>query len=916
MSTIREEDEVALHNDAVLGEFFDFGNATAPETHVDDQPHAWVSGYSTPSLSAEHSHHDENSGSKVTHNTTIADQNEDDSPDYTKFSDWIPRYVQPDEACDYCRSRQLQCYMSWGKLTCTACDTLWRQCSFVHVNADSQDPDRRDSTQLNLGLVDTLHSVTEDACQEKGALTGVRPLRSKGGATASSRPEDSSKKSSTRFSRASIKLLRQWLDAHSNNPYPTEDEKAELCTLTGLRHAQINTWLANARRRGKAKANSAGNLSPSLQPSTPAIGIPSSANINVTSWENMNPLDRWKHSPPQNEPAPLTAIADAIDAGYLPPHSDANTPSTLGYRGLGSGLESSRNSSSNRRAPSITSLEQSTSISYSAGSSAAWSGSHESYGSFSSFGSGLNGKKDRRRHRKVSQASAKLRKDDAKKRIFQCTFCTDTFKSKYDWTRHEKSLHISLEKFICCPLGPQVTDPNTGVQVCAYCLDPEPTPEHLEKHGHQQCNEKSKDSRTFYRKDHLRQHVRLVHDSKLLPHMDAWRVEAKFVNSRCGFCGERFTVWQERVDHLAAHFKDGLKMQSWKGCRGLDPEVAATVSSAMPPYLIGVETFSLDPFSATQNTMSTSAIKAKHIEAGGSSKATCWEILTVRLGRFCKEQSDKGVVLTDEAIQRQARIILYDSDDPWEQTAADNPEWLDLFKKAHGLDYIPTTIGGQGKCVPSDLEWYQDLGIRIPFNVQLQHSGHSMPPPIGAEVAPHQKDAVEQSGQPEPSVTCPKSYVGYSTVTLLPERAALFETMTSPCAGPAVSGQPLDASPSGSDPCSASNTQQGQCPPAGATTSAAESLLESNGYYTQRDIMCGLGMNPQTAMMYGPGLAGKTVPMIIDPSNVRYTHESFPNPTPESFSLANAAAGADEMMTDVQMADLNFDEVFNMMGFF
>lgn len=486
------------------------------------------------------------------------DQTENQSPDYSKFSDWIPKFVQPDEPCEYCRNRGLSCFQAWGKLTCTACDTLWRQCSFVHIKTAQENTDRHDSTQLTLGLVDTLHSVAEDECQEHGGLTGVRPLRSKGGANVGTRTDDASRKSTTRFSRAAIKILKQWLEAHSDNPYPKEDEKAELCTLTGLRYAQINTWLANARRRNKAKSRSADNLSPSLRPSTPAIGIPASNNIDVTSWENMNPLDRWKHSPPQNEPAPLTAIADAIDSGYLPTHSDANTPSTLGYRGLGSGLESSRNSShSNRRAPSMTSLDHSTSLSQSNGSSAAWSGSHESLGSFSSFGSGLNGKRDRRRRRRAPKACLKNSKEDAAKRIYQCTFCTDTFKAKYDWTRHEKSLHISLVKFICCPLGPAVTDHHTGVKTCAYCLAPEPTPEHLEEHGHQQCNEKNQESRVFYRKDHLRQHMRLVHNSEALPHMDDWRVEAKFVNSRCGFCNERFTVWQDRVDHLAAHFKVG-----------------------------------------------------------------------------------------------------------------------------------------------------------------------------------------------------------------------------------------------------------------------------------------------------------------------------------------------------------------------
>ena len=63
---------------------------------------------------------------------------------------------------------------------------------------------------------------------------------------------------------------------------------------------------------------------------------------------------------------------------------------------------------------------------------------------------------------------------------------------------------------------------------------------------------------------------------------------------------------------------------------------------------------------------------------------------------------------------------MYDSDDTWNQTAADNPEWLDLFKKAHGLDFIPSAVGGQGEQVPEDLETYGDLGLRIPFAVQLQ----------------------------------------------------------------------------------------------------------------------------------------------------------------------------------------------------
>lgn len=69
--------------------------------------------------------------------------------------------------------------------------------------------------------------------------------------------------------------------------------------------------------------------------------------------------------------------------------------------------------------------------------------------------------------------------------------------------------------------------------------------------------------------------------------------------------------------------------------------------------------------------------------------ATCWEILTLRLGRFARQHVEKhgAGTVSDEMLQTEARSILYgEPDDPWNQTAADNPEWLSLFKKAHGLD--------------------------------------------------------------------------------------------------------------------------------------------------------------------------------------------------------------------------------------
>lgn len=226
-----------------------------------------------------------------------------------------------------------------------------------------------------------------------------------------------------------------------------------------------------------------------------------------------------------------------------------------------------------------------------------------------------------------------------------------------------------------------------------------------------------------------------MHGCEMTSSMESWKSVAVNINSRCGFCAQRFSVWQDRVDHLTAHFKAGAKMTSWRGCRGLDPAVAAQVTNAMPPYLIGTESKSPVPYSATnRSTWRMSSFGAHEYTSGvlqtdhetvaeshnSAGRATCWEILTVRLGKYANEMTRKGETITDEMLQAAARRFLYDDDDAWNQTAADNPEWLDLFKKAHGLDIIPSRIGGQGHQIPQDLETYGDLGLRIPFSVQLQ----------------------------------------------------------------------------------------------------------------------------------------------------------------------------------------------------
>lgn len=258
------------------------------------------------------------------------------------------------------------------------------------------------------------------------------------------------------------------------------------------------------------------------------------------------------------------------------------------------------------------------------------------------------------------------------------------------------------------------------------------------------------------------------HGCTMTQSMEFWKSEVQVINSRCGFCAKTFTKWQDRADHLAKEFRNGATMRDWKGCRGLDPHVSQHVTNAMPPYLIANESKSPFPFSATNSasmkhpnlrieqpdlevlipsnfdnssrtktawddnptsaddrTLNTSSQTASP-NRSPHRYATCWEILTLRLGCFAREHMEKHgpQSVTDAMLQSEARRILYDADDPWEQTAADNPEWLNLFRKAHGLDLTrPHAISN----MYSHHEVLEDLGLgthaKLDRSFDLSHFG-------------------------------------------------------------------------------------------------------------------------------------------------------------------------------------------------
>lgn len=43
-------------------------------------------------------------------------------------------------------------------------------------------------------------------------------------------------------------FLKDWLHRHSDHPYPSEEEKKQLCHATGLSMSQVSNWMINVSR--------------------------------------------------------------------------------------------------------------------------------------------------------------------------------------------------------------------------------------------------------------------------------------------------------------------------------------------------------------------------------------------------------------------------------------------------------------------------------------------------------------------------------------------------------------------------------------------------------------------------------------------------------------------------------------------
>ncbi|KUL90236.1 hypothetical protein ZTR_02096 [Talaromyces verruculosus] len=636
-----------------------------------------------------------------------------DIPEPTPGSQY-PMFRSP-LPCDFCRQMGFDCFLiQRGILAagCTCCVSLYRQCSFTHAKTPGK-------------YLHTLHPVGEDDVTSTGGLTGRRALKSVG-STKFDHLESRGRKSGARFSRDAIRVLKNWLSEHWQHPYPNEAEKDALKERTGLKRSQIANWLANARRRGKVLP-----ATRDTSPTPGALDIPGSTRTSSTSsttsnsssstleYALMTPLERWKHSPPEHEAASTSAIIRAMASASLPPPSPSHVqqqqqqqayyPPTMSGNGRSFSRKtgSSNDSTLSFQAPSVSSYETENRSSISDYSFASAFSHRSSQPSLNSAD-----RKERRRRRKQMPPVPTFDRQPVRgARIFQCTFCTDSFPAKYDWQRHEKSVHLALEKWTCAPHGGVMTT-SDGKKACAFCRAPNPTESHLETHNYLTCQEKTVQERTFYRKDHLNQHLRLMHDVKYDSSMDQWRSTTNEIKSRCGLCDTNFTTWKERVDHIAQHFKNGADMSKWKGDWGFEPYVQRLVENSIPPYLIASERANLNQERAGGPKKATSAF------AGSPSAPllvpadeTSFTRLESELKAYIGGQLLDGNTPTDKEIQDQARLIVYGSNDPWNQTCADNVVWLSVLKRDCGMEDLPGLEN-------TNLE---DLEMQPPFAGRMQH---------------------------------------------------------------------------------------------------------------------------------------------------------------------------------------------------
>ena len=259
-----------------------------------------------------------------------------------------------------------------------------------------------------------------------------QPHRTQSPRSSIQRKNNQSKRQSTRFTSQQIHVLKIWLRQNAHSPYPSAAEKERLALQTKLTTRQIEVWFSNARKRNQSLVTDV---------HMPASGDPSFSH-------GQTPMERYLSSSDEEEAASSYHIECAW-LGWDKTNTLLREEDSI-FRDDVLSLDPTPDQSD---AFSVLSQELCP-MPYHRVSSAS------SMGSAASFGS----RQGRRRH-----ASYSSQADLGSKRLHPCAHCPKKFKTAYDCRRHEKSIHLGTERWMC--RLHEVDMPQTGPELPSAASD-------------------------------------------------------------------------------------------------------------------------------------------------------------------------------------------------------------------------------------------------------------------------------------------------------------------------------------------------------------------------------------------------------------------------------------------------------------
>jgi hypothetical protein len=118
-----------------------------------------------------------------------------------------------------------------------------------------------------------------------------------------------------------------------------------------------------------------------------------------------------------------------------------------------------------------------------------------------------------------------------------------------------------------CILCIKSLDDEEGNPLCQFCLAPISVSTNNKQH-YLQC-QKARNGRHIFagaREGRFKHHLKRQHGlAGIAAEQSTWAFDVQGDwPSECGFCGDQFSSWQDRINHIAAHFREGVDISSWR----------------------------------------------------------------------------------------------------------------------------------------------------------------------------------------------------------------------------------------------------------------------------------------------------------------------------------------------------------------